>query len=437
MRIDTVTLCAVLCTALGSFLPAQAGEEDSAEVTHLAIVGADVHLGTGQVLRRASVLVAGNVIEAVGHDLDLPEGTEIIDAAGKVVTPGYVAVQASGMGTPFSFSKTEELGDSINPFDPSIKMGLAAGITSFLASYEPGTSKPGGKTAVVKLTPGELDSMVLMEDTVTSMQVPLSAAQWRDFRKLVEDTIEHRDAEADAEAESEGEDETTDGEKKKDNKKKSKKPSKDVELMLEVLAGERLLWVAAERSFDTPLIRQALEISQTIGHGVVIKDPVTAWLVADEIAETGSMAVVNPRRSDQVDPARPDETGANIATCAILADAGVAVAVTPPGGRFGGGPSVGTGGILGQDLHTLHLDAAYAVRGGMENHKALRTITLDAARIIGADSRIGSIEPGKDADLLILDGDPLHYRTFVETAIVNGKVAYQKDKEPFYSHIER
>ena len=73
----------------------------------------------------------------------------------------------------------------------------------------------------------------------------------------------------------------------------------------------------------------------------------------------------------------------------------------------------------------------------MDNRKALRTITLDAAKLIGADSRIGSIEAGKDADLLILDGDPLHYRTFVTTAIVNGKVVYQKDKEPFYSHIKR
>ena len=108
----------------------------------------------------------------------------------------------------------------------------------------------------------------------------------------------------------------------------------------------------------------------------------------------------------------------------------------PSGGRFGGS-GLGTNGLLGHDLHTLHLEAAYAVRGGMDNRKALRTITLDAARIIGADDRIGSIEVGKDADLLILDGDPLHYRTFVETAIVNGKVVYEKDEEPFYRHIKR
>ncbi|MBL8726068.1 MAG: amidohydrolase family protein, partial [Planctomycetes bacterium] len=75
--------------------------------------------------------------------------------------------------------------------------------------------------------------------------------------------------------------------------------------------------------------------------------------------------------------------------------------------------------------------------GGLDNRKALRTITLDAARMIGAEHRIGSLEPGKDADVLILDGDPLHYATFVTTAFVNGKVVYEKDREPLYNHITR
>jgi imidazolonepropionase-like amidohydrolase len=57
--------------------------------------------------------------------------------------------------------------------------------------------------------------------------------------------------------------------------------------------------------------------------------------------------------------------------------------------------------------------------------------------MIGAEARIGSLEVGKDADVLILDGDPLHYSTFVETAVVNGKVVYEKGKETLYSHIDR
>jgi len=102
-----------------------------------------------------------------------------------------------------------------------------------------------------------------------------------------------------------------------------------------------------------------------------------------------------------------------------------------------GGAGVGTGGILGQDLNTPHIDAAFAVRGGLDNHKALRTLTLDAAKILGVEARIGSLEPGKDADVLILSGDPLHYATFVTTALVNGKIVYEKANEPLYRHIER
>ncbi|MEO0481118.1 MAG: amidohydrolase family protein, partial [Planctomycetota bacterium] len=119
----------------------------------------------------------------------------------------------------------------------------------------------------------------------------------------------------------------------------------------------------------------------------------------------------------------------------ILNEAGVPVGVVCPGGMFGG-TSVGLGGILGQDLNTPHVDAAYAVRGGLPNRQGLRLLTLDAARIMNVESRVGSIEPGKDADILILDGDPLHYRTFVQTAYVNGRVVYEKDAESFFRHLD-
>jgi imidazolonepropionase-like amidohydrolase len=148
------------------------------------------------------------------------------------------------------------------------------------------------------------------------------------------------------------------------------------------------------------------------------------------------MVIWSPRTRVPADPKNPDRTGSNLATAAILAGAGVPVAVTCPSGMFGGA-GVGTGGILGQDLNTPHVDAAYAVRGGLDNRKALRTITLDAARMLGVDRRVGSLEAGKDADVLILDGDPLHYATFVTVAVVNGKVVYEKAKDPLYRHISR
>ena len=224
------------------------------------------------------------------------------------------------------------------------------------------------------------------------------------------------------------------------------------EKVVAVLRGQATLWVTpggggfnpfgggrrggASRSNDLDAIRQALELAKLLGRGVVLQKPTSAWLVPDEIAATGSMVVLSPRDRLPADPSDPEHTGSNLASAALLAKAGVPIAVTCPVGMFGGA-GVGTGGILGQDLNTPQIDAAFAVRGGLDNRKALRTLTLDAAKILGVDARIGSLQAGKDADVLILDGDPLHYATFVTTALVNGKVVYEKAKEPLYRHIAR
>jgi imidazolonepropionase-like amidohydrolase len=402
-----------------------------------AIVGGDVHVGDGEVLRRATVLIGDDKISAIGHGIEIPQGARVIDASHRAVAPGYVAVHASGMGAPARV--TGDARDSLNPFDPSIKMALAAGITSYLASFDRGTAAPGGHTAVIKLAFGDLERMVVAERTAYSMRVPLNREQWHKLRELVARVKSGKPSEADrgppldapSDAEKEGEGKQPD----KEAGGAAERADSD-KAVREILEGKARLWIDTTGAFGNDEVRQALEIARLFGRGVVLDGATTAWSQADEIAQTGSMVIVNPRDNAPRDPGRPDTTGASIAAAAILAAAGVPVAVTPPSGRFGGA-TVGTGGILGQDLHTLALDAAFAVRGGLDNRKALRTLTLDAARIIGAESRLGSLAAGKDADVLILDGDPLHYQTFVQTAIVSGKVVYEKDKEPFYRHIQR
>lgn len=399
----------------------------------LVIRGADVYLGTGNLLRRASVLVGDDKIYAVGHNLEIPEKAEQIDATGKVVAPGFVAVRCSGLGAPGS--APGKVADSVNPYDPMMKAGLAAGITSFLLTLESGSAMPDGKTALIKLAYGDAKGMVAREDQVLSMRVPLNVQQMQTLRDNVKKLEEHKKALAEHAA--------------KKDQSPAPKPPQGLEKLLRVVQGEAKLWIQgpgaagggmmgrATGGFDNELIRQAMEIAHLVGRGVVLLDPVTAWSIPDEIAATNSMVILNPRNVVEADPGRADVTGSNLASAAILADAGVPVAVTCPSGGFGGGPSIGTGGIMGQDLNTPHIDAAFAVRGGLDTLAALRTLCADAAKAVGAEDRVGAIEPGKDADLLILDGDPLHYRTFVQIAIVNGKVVYEKDREPFYNHIKR
>ncbi len=455
MRMPSIVSFALLTTVLLADLPAQRGrrgqrppqeaeqaapapeakkEETKKPKAYLAVVGADVYLGTGQRMTGATVLLADDKIEAVGQNLQLPEGTTVIDAKGKVVSPGFVCVLGNGMGAP----RSAPFADGVNPFDPEIKQGLAAGITAFLAGSPGGGTSPTGTNAVIKLAYGDVKGMVLQENTVVAMNVPLSLAEREKLEESVKQAREYIQALADFPKT-----------KAADANAKEPPMPRGAETVVAILRGEKRLWInlagggfnpfggrRTGAASDLPAIREALEISKLFGQGVVLQKPTSAWLAPDEIAATGSMAVISPRDRLPADPKDPDRTGSNIASAALLAAAGVPVAVTCPGGMFGG-TGVGTGGILGQDLNTPHVDAAFAVRGGLDNRKALRTLTLDAANIIGVGSRIGSIEAGKDADILILDGDPLHYATFVETAIVNGKVVYEKAKEPLFRHIAR
>lgn len=399
---------------------------DRSKVQHwLAVSGADVYLGTGHMLRRATILIGDDKIYGIGHNLDVPEGAQKIDATGKVVAPGFVAVRCSGLGAPGSAQG--KVADSVNPYEPMMKAGLAAGITSFLLTLDQGTASPDGKTALVKLAYGDPKGMVPREDQVLSMRVPLNPQQMQAFRDQVKKVDEHKKALADAA-------------QKKDGKEPPKAPA-GTEKLLRVMQGEAKLWISIQagrnETSDVDEIREALEISRLIGHGVVLVDPLSAWVIADEVAAQDCQVILNPRRVVEPDPARPETTGSNLAQAALLAEAGVPVAVTCPSGGYGGGPAITTGGIMGQDLNTPHVDAAYAVRGGLDTKAALRTLCADAAAIIGAADRVGTLEIGKDADLLILDGDPLHYKTFVQVAVVNGKVVYEKDREPFYNHIKR
>jgi len=123
--------------------------------------------------------------------------------------------------------------------------------------------------------------------------------------------------------------------------------------------------------------------------------------------------------------------GSSIEQAAILRKAGVKFAILPPNA------TVGTGGTAGRDLLTLPLDGAFAIRGGLDEQTALEAITITAAEICGVESLIGSLEEGKDADVVVLDGDPFDYRTFVELTFVNGKLLYEKAKSPYYSHLQR
>ena len=161
----------------------------------------------------------------------------------------------------------------------------------------------------------------------------------------------------------------------------------------------------------------------------VIQGCTEGWVVADELGRAGAYAVVTPRtlRDPQEQLAHPN--GSSIDNAAILTAAGVQDAIVPAN------TSIDLGGTAGRDLLSLPLEAGFAILGGLDVRRALKGITVVPARLLGIDNRVGTLEIGKDADVVVTDGDLLHYQTFVQYTVIEGKLAYDKQKEIFYSHI--
>ena len=84
---------------------------------------------------------------------------------------------------------------------------------------------------------------------------------------------------------------------------------------------------------------------------------------------------------------------------------------------------------------TYPLEGAFAIRGGASTDAALRAITLTAAEALGVEKRVGSLERGKDADIVIYPGDPFDYRVLPETTIVSGRVLYERSKSKLFGHL--
>lgn len=96
---------------------------------------------------------------------------------------------------------------------------------------------------------------------------------------------------------------------------------------------------------------------------------------------------------------------------------------------------VSLGGITGRDIMHLPVEVGFAIRGGLPEDAAIASVTTVPARMMGVSHRVGTLEVGRDCDLIVTDGDLLHYQTFVQWAVVDGDVVYDKEAELFFAHI--
>jgi len=369
---------------------------------YLAVVNGCVHTITGPVLARATILCKNDKIVAIGSNLPLPTDCQVVDAAGRDVYPGLVAAQATGIHGP------DNPADTTNVFGLNMNIALAAGITTALAGNH-----------VAKLTFGSTEGLLVRSPAYVELEYstskPLERGQLRADLERVRDYLRQlRQYTLDQQA-----------------GKAVQPPDKEwikerYERYRQLLTHEAIAVISANTTHE---LAEAAELARRFNFHLVVRGALEGWTVAARLGQAGAGAVITVRAAQPPDERFNRPTGATIENARRLAEHGVTVAVIPPT------PSITLWGLAGRDLLHLNMEAAFAVRGGMSNEDALRTITIDAARVLGVDDRVGSLEVGKDADIIVCDGDLLHYMTQVQVTIVNGRVVYDKSKDTLFAHI--
>lgn len=376
-------------------------DKEKEEERWFAVTNADIHTGTGEALRGATLLARNGKIKTIGYDLDLPPDTTVLDAKGLRVYPGLVAISSQGL----LGNSGSEFEDTIDPFNSRMTLGLAAGITT-----------TGISNSAVKLKRFALKNVVVREKIfATFTWSDRNPSGKRSLREKFVSTAEYLRQYREWE------------EKVKKDKELKEPPKKNVDTsVLAVLRGELLAkFTAGERNDLLGIAR----LAQEFGFRPVIEGCQEGWTIADELGRAGAMAIVTPRDRRAKDELLVREGGSSIENAAMLYKAGVPVAVVPAT------QGVDLGGIVGRDIMALPIEAGFAVRGGLSEDAGLASITSVPARILGINHRVGTLQVGKDCDLIVTDGDILHYQTFVQYAVVDGKQVYDKEKELFFAHI--
>lgn len=375
----------------------------------LAVRGDTVYTMAGESIENGVVLIEDGRIEAVGPDteIDIPEDYSVHSA--KVVTPGLVdARNVVGLAGIYNQPQDQDQLDTTRPIQPGLRALDAynardklvewvrdLGVTTMHTGPAPG-ALVSGQTMIVKTTGATVDEATVEPTAMMAFTVGPGVEQHFESPGTRSKGIALlRQAFADAAAY---------GEKKK-KAKKGKKPDVDLgkEALLHVLEGEMPALITAHQAVD---IMAALRLAREFDLNLILDGAAEVYLVLDEIKAADVPVILHPTMT------RPAGQTANAAfdTAAKLRDAGIAFAI-----------EAGYESYVPKTRVVL-FEAAIAASNGLSKEEALAAITIGAARIIGVDDRVGSLEKGKDADLVLFDGDPFEYTTRVCKVIIEGEV---------------
>jgi imidazolonepropionase-like amidohydrolase len=398
----------------------------------IAIVGGLVVPVEGAPIEGGTVLITDGKIAAVGGaGLAAPAGFSVVDATGKWVLPGLVDAHthlgAREEGEGWAGHDTNELTgpvqahvrvlDAINPADEGFRDAVAGGVLA--AGITPGSGNPiGGQTVAVRCWGLTVDDMVLRSPAGMKSALGENPKRVVGERRVnpssrLGTAAAIRSALVDAAAYLAKEEDqklsTADpgGRPPQTPDKSGGARDLKLEALARVLRREIPWRQHCHRADD---IATALRLAAEFGYDLVLDHCTEGYLLVEKIAAAGVPVVTGPLITAR---SKVELRNRTLANPGVLAAAGITVAIATDH------PVV--------PVHLLILQAALAVKEGMDRDAALRAVTINPAKIMRVSDRIGSLVPGKDADLVIWSGDPFDVMSRAEVAYLGGREVYRYD----------
>lgn len=387
----------------------------TAEASTWAIVHARI-LSSGEAgdVPSGTIVVRDGKIVYVGPDIEPPAGATVIDGTGKVVTPGLIETDTPlGLSDLIDYGPTDstqtksssvaasyDVQFGLNPAVPTIAEARAEGVTGAMVTPVVGNREGdarsffAGTAAAIHLGSGA--SLLVKPHIAVVMNAgEAGASQAGGGRGAQFVALAAMLSEARKFTRARGSFYATE--------KPLSLSSQDLEVLGRVARGEIPLLVNVSRVAD---IRTWLAFAKGEKIRLILSGAEEAWLVADDIAMAGVPVVIDVEANQ---PLNFETLNASYANAAVLMKAGVLVAYKPAVAR------------VAWPVRSPRFLAGRSVAHGVPYMSALAAITINPARIFGLGDRLGSLEPGKDADLVVWSGDPFEYSTGVEQVFIRGK----------------
>lgn len=425
---------------LGIFTVASAAES-------IAIRAGNILTISGGMIENATILVEDGKIKALGQEVVVPDGVRVIDAKNKYVAPGLVDAQSrlyvidGELNESRAIAPELDILDAIDPFIKERQEVLAEGVTAVcVAAGNRGLL--GGLGAVLKLSGAKTAKDIVLKTNVavkgaigisrsnqssslarlenySSIREALLETQtyMQQKRKYEQELAEYEKKKAEKKEQAKGDQQA---EKRdaasRESKDKPTRPAKPrtnptYEILARVLGKEIPLQIEAHRADD---ILNALRLADEFDLCLILDKCTEGYKIADQIARRKVPVIVGPVSTSFLDMPALEYRNHDTRNAAILSKKGVKVAL-------------GVAGRDGASSKFIALAAAMAVANGMDRGSALRAITLTPAEIFGVADRIGSLEVGKDADMVIFRSHPLDAFAQVEMVLIEGKIVYERN----------